>query len=801
MEAYYSNDKGSLYNCNCLDLMKSMGDGTVDCIATDPPYGYSFMGKDWDRAVPSVEIWKEALRILKDGAFAFVMSAPRQDVLMHNYSNLQQAGFDTAFTSIYWCYACLSEDTEVLTPDGWQRLYMTNNYLNKEVLIYDNENDAYRWEVPERWSIYKIKDTLIRIKSNNTDQLVTRNHRVLVERAGKLLHIRADEIGQKVKVPYLEDMFMLQGLILNTACLGKGSRRGNVLLNKLQTEGKHTETHTCKEVAHTPDERGTKTSTKDRMDGSEQSIMERRDNITNKQELYTKTWQSRRSKVREMSRRLFEYGKTRRMGGGAQTISSTNSTQAVKENGGSPPYRQKSDEQQNVQSNVIQKQQGTQNVRRRASYNTTMATTEEIDYNGTVYCPTVSTGCFVARRNGMIFLTGNSGFPKALNIGKAIDRKQGNEREVVAYNPNSRKNKPDKDIYEAGIRGKDDYLTNPSSDEAKEMDGSYAGFQPKPALEVIIVVMKPLSEKTYVEQALKNGKGVTWLDNCRMPINKEQETDKRVGTDATWGGTREASKHTVSFPAIEGMQMYKDDGRFPANLLVSDNALDTGRVSKSPKTYTRNANGVSTGNSSLKGVGESAGDESLNFGDEGDFSRYFDVDRWFEERVKELPDSIRKTYPFLIVPKPSKSEKNLGCEGIKPTDSERTNQNWKCTTCGKFQFSGDGNICGCENPQWERPKNQNNHPTVKSITLMSYLITLGSRKGDLVYDPFVGSGTTAIASELMERRWVASELDTKSCEIAKARLSAVPQYAELPTLTEVKKMRTRLTQKNLFDYS
>jgi DNA modification methylase len=84
---------------------------------------------------------------------------------------------------------------------------------------------------------------------------------------------------------------------------------------------------------------------------------------------------------------------------------------------------------------------------------------------------------------------------------------------------------------------------------------------------------------------------------------------------------------------------------------------------------------------------------------------------------------------------------------------------------------------------------------------MSYLITLGSRKGDLIYDPFVGSGTTAIASELMERRWIASELHTKSCEIAKARLSAVPQYAELPTLTEVKKMRTRLTQKNLFDYT
>jgi hypothetical protein len=432
-----------------------------------------------------------------------------------------------------------------------------------------------------------------------------------------------------------------------------------------------------------------------------------------------------------------------------------------------------------------------------------MATAEEVDYNGTVYCPTVSTGCFIARRNGKIFLTGNSGFPKALNIGKAIDRKNGCNPTIIREYKADPNKFPEGSIRREEIKDnyKTSYETTPSSPEAKEMDGSYAGFQPKPALEVIIVAMKPLSEKTYVEQALSNGKGVTWLDNCRIPINKEQETDKRVGTDATWGGKREASKHTVSFPAIEGMQRYKDDGRFPANLLVSDNILDTGRVSKSPNTYTRNAEGKSTGRSSLRGIGEDKGDESFNFGDEGDFSRYFDVDRWFDERVKELPESIRKTYPFLIVPKPSKAEKNLGCEGIIPSDSERTNQNWKCVACGKFQFSGDGNICKCETPQWERPKNQNNHPTVKSIALMSYLITLGSRKGDLIYDPFVGSGTTAIASELLERRWVASELDIKSCEIARARLSAVPQYVELPTLTEVKKMRTRLTQKNLFDYT
>ncbi len=63
-----------------LKVLKKLEDESVDMICTDPPYGYSFMAKDWDKAVPSVKIWKECLRVLKPGGFCFVMSAPRTDV-------------------------------------------------------------------------------------------------------------------------------------------------------------------------------------------------------------------------------------------------------------------------------------------------------------------------------------------------------------------------------------------------------------------------------------------------------------------------------------------------------------------------------------------------------------------------------------------------------------------------------------------------------------------------------------------------------------------------------------------------
>ena len=53
---------------------------------------------------------------------------------------------------------------------------------------------------------------------------------------------------------------------------------------------------------------------------------------------------------------------------------------------------------------------------------------------------------------------------------------------------------------------------------------------------------------------------------------------------------------------------------------------------------------------------------------------------------------------------------------------------------------------------------------------MSYLITLGSRKGDLVLDPFVGSGTTCISAKLLSRKYLGMELDDEYVVIAKNRI-------------------------------
>ena len=64
----------------------------------------------------------------------------------------------------------------------------------------------------------------------------------------------------------------------------------------------------------------------------------------------------------------------------------------------------------------------------------------------------------------------------------------------------------------------------------------------------------------------------------------------------------------------------------------------------------------------------------------------------------------------------------------------------------------------------------NTHPTVKPIALLEYLIKMFTKEGQLVLDPFVGSGTVAVASELLNRRWICIEKEPEYCAIAKARI-------------------------------
>jgi len=90
-----------IYNGDCLEVMKTFPDNSIDTIITDPPYGLSFMGKKWDYDVPKVELWKEALRVLKPGGTALIFAGSRTQHRMA--CAVEDAGFILK-DCIMWLY-------------------------------------------------------------------------------------------------------------------------------------------------------------------------------------------------------------------------------------------------------------------------------------------------------------------------------------------------------------------------------------------------------------------------------------------------------------------------------------------------------------------------------------------------------------------------------------------------------------------------------------------------------------------------------------------------------------------------
>jgi len=438
-----------------------------------------------------------------------------------------------------------------------------------------------------------------------------------------------------------------------------------------------------------------------------------------------------------------------------------------------------------------------------------------------------------------IYWTYASGFPKAMNIGKMLDKRQGNKREEVEDPQSAKRNKTKSDREVYGDYKDTNYKVTKGS---SELEGSYGGFQPKPAVEVVIVAMKPLDKKGYLEQAQDNGKGITWFDDCRIPFSDESEQWGNVPADDIRGGNL-INDETKNHPTL--IKNSSPMGRFPANLLVSDDVLDDGKKrkavpkggfgamdigigkpgetqeyrSKDYENYVKkqksfkNAKTIGKtikGNEhflggdikqlnpaenyqkpkkkkitmpDLRDVGkkskEAIGIDKLSFGqvenaerkeyevwdiqeDDIGYSRYFSLDAWFSKNIKLLPEPVQKTFPFMIVPKASKSEKNDGLDNFE--EQFKAGADFRPNHKEKALKGEDGNPYG----RWNKIKNI--HPTVKPLTLMSYLVTLGSRKGDMVLDPFMGSGTTPLACVSLERKYIGIDNEQDYYEIAKARV-------------------------------
>ena len=138
------------------------------------------------------------------------------------------------------------------------------------------------------------------------------------------------------------------------------------------------------------------------------------------------------------------------------------------------------------------------------------------------------------------------------------------------------------------------------------------------------------------------------------------------------------------------------------------------------------------------------------------------------EEVMEcfLNESARFFKSIIYNAKAGKSERNMGCDELE-----------------QKQYSHDGRKTEIENPyQRNKSVSSNNHPTVKPIALMEYLVKMVTRDGQTVLDPFSGSGTTLIACKKNNRKYIGCELDAEYIKIAEARLSVADEAKQTTLL-------------------
>jgi DNA modification methylase len=104
MTLHYQDDRASIYHGDCIGVMRTLPDNSVDAVVTDPPYLLDFMGKGWDAAdgiAGKPEVWREALRVLKPGGHLLAFGGTRT---WHRLAvAIEDAGFEVR-DSIAWMY-------------------------------------------------------------------------------------------------------------------------------------------------------------------------------------------------------------------------------------------------------------------------------------------------------------------------------------------------------------------------------------------------------------------------------------------------------------------------------------------------------------------------------------------------------------------------------------------------------------------------------------------------------------------------------------------------------------------------
>lgn len=311
-----------------------------------------------------------------------------------------------------------------------------------------------------------------------------------------------------------------------------------------------------------------------------------------------------------------------------------------------------------------------------------------------------------------------SGFPKSLDVSKAIDKAAGAEREVMGTRPGAG-NGSVVGLGQTPSMTSVVPITAPATPEAQQWQGW--GTALKPAHEPIVLARKPLVG-TVAANVLAHGTGAINIDDCRIGTN---------------GGTR----GTTFSPGSESVTAFGTGlngnkkpaplgaGRWPANFIHdgSDEITDLFPDTKSGMAIRSKSGGNTFGCETPKPIMD-----DLGYGDSGSAARFF------------------------YCAKASKADRNEGLDG--------------------FEEKIGGSMTGAEYREGKptnHPIRANHHPTVKPTDLMRYLCRLITPPNGIVLDPFTGSGSTGKAAILERFSFIGIEQDPDYAAIAEARIKHV----------------------------
>jgi len=355
-----------------------------------------------------------------------------------------------------------------------------------------------------------------------------------------------------------------------------------------------------------------------------------------------------------------------------------------------------------------------------------------------------------------------SGFPKSLNIGKAMDKVQGNEREVVGKKGGkidfSKTKKGDTSFYETAWDNKD-YVEL----EITKGNSPYEGWGTalKPAHEPIVMARKPLSEKTVVNNVLEWGTGGINIDASRVGTDDTRSKASMTALGQNSGWNKHSNKEVIAG---------SESGRFPANIIFDEEAgkiLDEqSGISKSTGGRSGNKEGVGQNGIYGQYSGE-VKDGNPGLGDTGGASRFF------------------------YCPKTSKKDRNEGLDDFEDKYYAAGNQAKAELKRGNVEFNANKGKGSDERHNHNQVGvSKNNHPTVKPTDLMLYLIRLVTPTGGTTLDPFMGSGSTGKAAVRGGFDFIGIEREKEYMEIAEARIQYEkdnPYNEETKTRINVKK--------------